>query len=524
MGDKIRKIVTIICFFAIITIPLIAFEQPGHTSLVQNKVTASMPDLTLQNLFDKNTLTQIEQTIDDNIGYKDEATLFYIGANYRLFDNLAISGYERGEGDHFLYFQDNILKNYQGLSQPTEEQCVQMVEQLEHIDVMANQLGSKLFFMPIPNKEEIYPEVVPDYIVGSGDNGLFGSLTSYVKEHSDLSLVPTKSYLLDYKQSLTDADDVLYYKNNDVTHWNSYGMYVGYQALMNTIQSEDPNISFFTEDEIVIEKVESRSALAWLQNSKIIQYSFQDLTDYVYTITPKSGWVHQRDNSEPVEFLLANDTQDRYFRYVNPQAKNEKNILIYGDSYIYSFMLPLLAETFSEVYFINANSCGLTEISNLLQFVTPDFFLLERVERTVDFGALQLYLSEVEGALQGQAFGLVLENQINQHVDIHFDNPNIEQTHCIPLSAIQDGSSVYISGWAADFVEMVPPCAIFVQVGDEIILCSRTNRPDLQKEFYDGGFQVNIPYSSLKDVKEARFFAVTSDGASVYPPLVLQVK
>lgn len=523
MGDKIRKIATIICFFAIITIPLITFEPPGRSSIVQNKVTASIPNLTLQSLFDKTTLSQIEQMIDDNIGYKDEATLFYIGANYHLFDNLAISGYERGNGGHFLYFQDNILKNYQGLSQPTTEQCVQMVKQFEHIDVLANQLGSKLFFMPIPNKEAIYPEAVPDYIVGSADNGIFESLTSYIREHSDLSLVPTKHYLLNYKQSLTDRSDILYFKNIDVTHWNSYGMYVGYQALMNTIQNEDPNISFFTEDEILIERVESRSALAWLQGSKVIQYAFQDLTDFVYTITPKSGWTYQSDNSEPSEFLLANDTQDRYFRYVNPQAKNDKSILIYGDSYIYSFMLPLLAETFSEVYFLSANTCGTAELSSLLQCVQTDYTLLERVERMADYGAFSSYLTVVETAFQNQFYDTAIQTSNNRTIDIHFDIPNMETTHQLSRADFSASGVVNFSGWAADFAEMTSPPAVVIQIGDLILNTTPMQRPDLQSEFYYGGFSVAFPLSELDGVSELKVYALTADQQGTYLPVTITI-
>lgn len=523
MADKIRKIATIICFFAVITIPLIAFEPPGRSSIVQNKVTATMPAISFQSLFDKNTLSQVEQVIDDNIGYKDEATLLYIGANYRLFDNLAISGYEKGKGDHFLYFADNILKNYQGLSQPTTEQCAQIVDQLEHIDEMANQLGSALFFMPIPNKEAIYPEVVPDYIIGSADNGIFGSISYYIKEYSELSLVPTKSYLLNYKQSLASTDDVLYYKNIDVTHWNTYGMYVGYQALMNTIQKKDPNVSLFAEDEIIIERTMSRSALSWLQSSKIIQYAFQDLTDFVYSITPKRGWTYQTDNSQPVGFMLANDTQDRYFRYVNAQAKNDKVILIYGDSYIYSFMLPLLAETFSEVYFLNANACGTTELSSLLQYVQADYILLEKVERLADYGGLSSHLTAVDSALQSQLYATAIKVSNNKVIDIHFDNPDLESTHQLSISKLSSDGMIYITGWAADFSDMTSPPAVVLQVGENFITGTVTERPDLDNAFFYGGFSISLPVSMLDLTSEIKIYAITSDETAAYLPLTIEV-
>lgn len=524
MFDKIRKIVTIACFFCIITIPLFSFQKPGRSSMVQNKVTATLPDFSEHSLFERNTLTQIEQVVDENIGCKDPATLLYIGANFRLFDNLAISGYERGEGEHFLYLPKNSLNNYQGLCQPTEETYAVLTQQLETIDKLVTQLGGKFLFMPIPNKEAVYPEVVPDYIVGSGDNGIFASLTDYIETHSSITLVPTKRYLTDYRQLLNDTDDVLYYNNSDVTHWNGYGMYVGYQALMATLRAQDPNIEKFEDEEIVIDRQKAPCALSWLQSSQVIQYCFHNLTDYTYHIAPKAGWSYNQDNTEPAGFLLANDSQDRYFRFTNAQAKNHKTILIYGDSYIYSFMLPLLAETFSEVYFINANNCGATEISDLLRYITPDLFLLERVERQVDLQRPDYCLEQVEAALKTQIYVAAMDHPEDKPIIVHFDNPNIEATHIINVSEQTSNGTVRISGWAADLNKKVAPLAMMVQLGEQTLLGVPIDRPDLPQEYYHGGFYVDIPTAFLEGVSELKLYAITLDGTATYQPLSVQIQ
>lgn len=524
MLDKIRKIVTIVSFFCIITLPLCFFQNPGHSSLVQNKVTAKFPDLSEKSLFDRDTLQQIEQAVDDNIGYKDLATLLYIGANFRIFDNLAISGYERGLADHFLYFTDDILKNYQGFNQPTEESCASVTQQLTEIDRMITQLGGKFFFMPIPNKETVYPEVVPEYIVGSADNGFFARLTDYLEAHSEIAVVPSKHYLTESKHLLQGTDDVLYFKNCDVTHWNAYGMYIGYQALMNTICAWDPSIQKLENTEIVVERTEAPCALLWLQSSKIIQYSFRNVKDFVYTVTPKKGWSYTQDNAEPAEFILANDSQDRYFRMTNSRAKNDKTIFIYGDSYIYSFMLPLLSETFSQVYFLNANVCGATEISDLLQYITPDLFLLERVERMVN---LQNFASNMDGvlvALKKLPYAAAIAHLEDKHIDIHFDDPDIEVTHTIEVSKIASNGMVRLTGWAADTQKKAPPLAIVVQIGERIFLGSTVERPDLAQEYYYGGFIVDIPVSDLKGMSEMKLYAITLDAKSSYLPLTVQIQ
>lgn len=73
--------------------------------------------------------------------------------------------------------------------------------------------------------------------------------------------------------------------------------------------------------------------------------------------------------------------------------------MIYGDSYIYTFMLPMLAETFSEVYFINANSCSTTELTDLLQYVDPDYFLFEAVARQLNAARIYDLLAVIQDSV-----------------------------------------------------------------------------------------------------------------------------
>ena len=524
MKDKIRKIVTIICFLSIIFIPLLSFEKPGRSSLVQNKVTATMPDLSKSSFFDKNTLTQVEQVIDDNIGFKDKATLAYIAANYKLFNRIAIQDYEMGVDENILFLPDNVIKNMQGLSAPTEEECTNIVELLNEITETANNLGSEFIFMPIPNKEMIYPEAVPDYFSYFPGKGFFDVLCDFIENNSHISVVNTKQYLLDYKKNLNGSDDVLYYKNIDATHWNSYGMYVGYLALMDTINDGERKLSVLTEDKVTIEKSRVQSALKWLQSSsKFLSNALSDLDDNIYSVYPVDGWSYINDNSTPSNFVFANDKQNRYFHLSNDTALNKATIFISGDSYIYSFMLPILSQTFSEVYFLSSNVCTNQEIGELLNLISPDYIVFERVERQTSYGSLNLRLQDLKVALLSKSYKECINNQTDLKIDIHFDDTQMEHTHQLSISEFESSGFISFSGWTADFSIMESSPAVMVELGDQILITSIVQRSDLQEEFYNGGFKISIPISFFENANEMKIYALTQNQDGVYDPMVVSI-
>jgi hypothetical protein len=76
-----------------------------------------------------------------------------------------------------------------------------------------------------------------------------------------------------------------------------------------------------------------------------------------------------------IEYIPA----DRLQHYVNKSIPDAPRLLICGDSYIYGFILPLIAESFSETLFI---SSGYTQQARVLTDVfMPDLVLYEIVER-----------------------------------------------------------------------------------------------------------------------------------------------
>lgn len=72
--------------------------------------------------------------------------------------------------------------------------------------------------------------------------------------------------------------------------------------------------------------------------------------------------------------------------------------------------------------------------------------------------------------------------------------------------------------------EKIPPLAMMVQVGERTFLGAQMGRPDLDEEYYDGGFFVDISVAFLEGMSEIKLYGVTSDGKAVYEPLTVQIQ
>ena len=221
-------------------------------------------------------------------------------------------------------------------------------------------------FMPIPDKEGIYSEFYPESVLRVDERSRMDCLTEKMTE---------KEWFVDVKKAMlaNKGDKMLYYRNFDPTHWNMRGAWEGYKELMNSITSAYDDIKALTEKEVIItsEKgprtLESLSSIKWMGD--IMKFE-----DEIVSCVPLGGYK-AKQNSVPVIRLVDGQV---YFHYVNTHIEG-RTLLIVGDSYMHSFLLPLLAESFSNVYFtsfVNAET-----IDELQEIIHPDIVVLENVDR-----------------------------------------------------------------------------------------------------------------------------------------------
>jgi len=101
-------------------------------------------------------------------------------------------------------------------------------ESLEAKKEFLDDLGIEFYVYIASNKEEIYPEYMPDDYVRLHDKSKTDLAVDYLRENTDVNIIYPKDVLMSYKD-----DYNLYYKLD--THWNKIGAYIGFTEIMKAM-------------------------------------------------------------------------------------------------------------------------------------------------------------------------------------------------------------------------------------------------------------------------------------------------
>lgn len=383
MNQKNRKIMAIVFVCIIFCLPAIfANRENDKVSVTENRGLARFPVLEDAGGFNKEYMDKLETYIDDNIGFKQNAVILKIGLLYACFQKLDVPNYYIGKEQNLFYSDGmNQIHNYQGKNLFSEEEASLLAEKLDGWNQLVREQNGLFLFMPVPDKEGVYSEFYPDEVLRNNEKFRIDCLAEEMSE---------KEWYIDIKQALiaNKGSKMLYYRNYDPTHWNMNGAWIGYQELMKKIVSVYGDIEVLTEEKVSFAYEKSPGNLQHLSGIRVLN-NIMHFDDEIVSCVPKGGYRAELVNDAP-EPLVDNQI---FFHYLNRHVENGKTLLIIGDSYMYGYILPLLAESFSNVYFTNFVS---GEAVNKLQEMTqPDIVLYELVDRVFYYWPLMEGLDQI---------------------------------------------------------------------------------------------------------------------------------
>ena len=384
---KACQYIIIAVFLIIIVLPLILINRDKDAvSLLENKKLAEKPSLLLEDSsININYIEDLQSYINDNIGLKQQAIVFNIAYKYKFFRKVDIPYYIKGKDGHVFYTNtDTLLTTMLGKDMLSEDRLKDITKNTKRMQAVANSFGADFYIVTIPDKQEVYPEYLPDSINNVVDKTKLDILDEYINENSDIRLLNLKPMLLKEKEK---TEELSYYKNYDATHWNQWGAFLGYRGIMNFIQKYDHDISAVPVTDYDVVKTKTPSTIAHLSGEKMLCDAFE-FEDYMYSFQKKSPTDIMIETTPPKEIKVTLGKQ--YFHYNNPAASSHKTLLILGDSYIYSFMLPFLSESFENIYYQDY-SIDPEIFYELGVEVKPDIVLFEFVHRMNGYDSTQKY-------------------------------------------------------------------------------------------------------------------------------------
>lgn len=366
MTSKFLKCGFIGVFFLMTIVPLLGTNlNEAEVSLFENRFLTEHAALFREDgTINKDFFADFEEWFGDNIGFRNQ----FISANaqmqYYLFNRLEENGlYMLGKNGELADTRGIMITDYQHLNLWAESELGELVESFQTINDWLKSQDIQFYYMQCWDKKSIYPEHYPKYINQYGTVSATDQFISAMNNQTDINMVLFKDILIENKNS-----DV-YGKWTDPLHWNPRGAFIGYQALMDSINEHNNN-----------------------------RYRILNESDYNLELTDRGmtlfGCIHKEELNERFELI----NQDAYLTnekmtlvldpngahtcfYTNDQVDNDTRVLIIGDSYISDFIIDDIAESFHETIMSNADYLEGDCIIKLISTYKPDIVVIENAER-----------------------------------------------------------------------------------------------------------------------------------------------
>lgn len=131
----------------------------------------------------------------------------------------------------------NTIEDYQGRLLFSPAQLQKIRTNIQYKAEWCRKRGIYFLVVLIPNKETVYSRYLPSHI-RKGPQTRLEQLREYFSRKPGLPVLDITDELLAHKH-----ERQLYYKGG--THWNQYGAYYGYRAIMKRIAQEFPEMEPF---------------------------------------------------------------------------------------------------------------------------------------------------------------------------------------------------------------------------------------------------------------------------------------
>ncbi len=476
---RLFPILTVALFLIFLcTPPLITLLTPDQEiSKTEKRKLASLPNLgsTSDQLVE--FPAKFEEYYNDHFGLRNLLVFYQQLFSYRTFQVSSSPLVTVGE-DNWLFFNgERAMDAYLGLT-PISQGHLELYRWalIDRRNWLAEN-GISYIFVPVPNKESVYPEHLPRRIRKNAGISFYDQVIGY------LNTPPGFPEYIDVKETLLHQkiDNRLFLKTD--SHWNVAGAFAAYTDIGTMVKALNIPMRLLQEEDIDWEAVSFSGDLATLLHlHDILTETAPEIKGIPSCTKSLASVKDSKPLGTPPFRTFSNDP--RKFTRVQECTENKTSALVIYDSFG-EFLRPFLNASFGTVYYSNRD---FNQIKDFVEAVQPDVIIDQRVERNLSNAMLS---------------DLGIENET---VSRHF--PQAEHT----LLQIDSGSNAEEFGVSAG--------AVVQLVKDGLQIRSATQFPALGLR-YDSGesggaVMVRVRLSSKQDT-QCLLYYTTKDNPEFIP-------
>jgi hypothetical protein len=205
----------------------------------ENRLMAPKPKLERHDLSGlQNYLAATEAYFNDHFGFRRRLIRWCQQWKQRLYHNRSVNLVITGQDGWLFISERQMIDHYLGVDQFTPQQLQSWQRLLEKRRDWLAARGIKYLFVVPPDKETIYPEYLPAWLVNATPANRRTKLDQFVEYMHAHSTVE----ILDLRQPLLAGKKIAptYLKND--THWNLFGGFIASQEVIKALSRQLPGL------------------------------------------------------------------------------------------------------------------------------------------------------------------------------------------------------------------------------------------------------------------------------------------
>ncbi len=356
---KFIKVFTTIIFSLIIFIPIVTFNfTPNTSSQIDNRMLTENP-FSKESLASGTDLTEnIENYVNDRIGFRDEMILGYTILNDKLFGKMVHPSYTYGK-DGYVFGEGLTTTNTYS---DFHESFADMVKEIQDYCTLRD---VPFLFVLNPAKPAVLSEFIPDGI--NYDRSWVDQFLSALEEREVRYVDNTQTL-----REQTVRGEVVFNQKYDANHWNDLGAYYGTNAILSALQNDFPKVELNHLEDFTVSQIRQTSL-------PVSQFPINELVPSID--------LHLDDlivkTPEFQEELQMHPSYQTFSYYQNPDKMEQgaPKVLVFQGSYMNKFGYKYLANAFGEAIYVH-------DYQNVLNFpyyyniFKPDCVVFEVAEYT----------------------------------------------------------------------------------------------------------------------------------------------